>query len=130
MRPANEHERDLHARAVEAQGRAYVPYSEFPVGAALETEEGAVVTAANVENASYGLTICAERSAVVRAIAEGHRHLRAVAVAGVATSVPPCGACRQVLAEFALPGMTITFPEDGDLVTYTVDEILPASFRL
>ncbi|CAA9533746.1 MAG: Cytidine deaminase [uncultured Thermoleophilia bacterium] len=130
MRPADDHERALHRQAEEARQRAYVPYSDFPVGAALESEEGAVVTAGNVENASYGLTICAERSAVVRAVAEGHRRFRAVAVAGVAASVPPCGACRQVLAEFALPGMTITFPEDGVLVTYTVEEILPASFRL
>ena len=130
MRPADEHERSLHARAEQARDRAYVPYSSFPVGAALQTEDGQVITAGNVENASYGLTICAERSAVVRAVAEGHQRFTAVAVAGVATSVPPCGACRQVLAEFAVPGMTITFPEDGDLVTYTVEEILPATFRL
>lgn len=130
MRTADEQERALHARAEEARSRAYVPYSGFSVGAALLAEDGAVVTGGNVENASYGLTICAERSAVVRALAEGRRRFTKVAVAGGAPSVPPCGACRQVLAEFAAPGLTVTFPLDGELVTFTVDEILPASFSL
>ena len=127
MRRADDHERALHARAEVARERAYVPYSEFPVGAALESGEGEVVTAANVENASYGLTICAERSAVVRAVAEGHRRFRAVAVAGLATSVPPCGACRQVLAEFAGPDVPVVVDGAG---TFTLADLLPRAFRL
>jgi homotetrameric cytidine deaminase len=130
MRPATDDERELQRQAVTAAERAYTPYSGFSVGAALRTEAGDVVLGGNVENASYGLTICAERSAVVRAVAEGHRRFAAIAVAGPAESVPPCGACRQVLAEFAAPGMTVTFPQDGQLVTYSVEEILPATFQL
>ena len=87
--------------AREAATRAYVPYSRFPVGAAALTEDGSVVTGCNVENASYGLTVCAERVTAFTAAAAGHRTLRAVAV--VASRLPgvtPCGACRQVLNEF------------------------------
>ena len=76
------------------------------------------------------MTICAERSAIVRAVAEGHGRITAVVVAGPAASVPPCGACRQVIAEFADEDCTITFPRDGELTTFTLDEILPERFRL
>ena len=87
--------------AREAATQAYVPYSRFPVGAAALTEEGSVVTGCNVENASYGLTVCAERVAAFTAAAAGHRALRAVAVvAPRRRGVTPCGACRQVLNEF------------------------------
>jgi cytidine deaminase len=130
MRPANDEERRLHALAEEARERAYAPYSQFTVGAALVTESGEVVTGGNVENGSFGMTICAERSAVVRALAEGHRRFTAVVVAGPSASVPPCGGCRQVLAEFADADFTITFPRDGELTTFTLDEILPERFSL
>jgi cytidine deaminase len=130
MRPANDEERRLHGLAETARDRAYAPYSQFTVGAALVTESGEVVTGGNVENGSFGMTICAERSAIVRALAEGHRRFVAVVVAGPSGSVPPCGACRQVLAEFADPGCTITFPRDGELMTFTLDEILPERFAL
>lgn len=121
---------ELHAQAVRAKARAYAPYSGFAVGAALLAEDGSVVLGGNVENASYGMTICAERSAVVRALAEGHRRFSAVAVAADAATCPPCGACRQVLAEFAAVGMTVTFPRDGEVVTMTLDELLPVGFEL
>lgn len=121
---------ELHAQAMLARERAYAPYSGFAVGAALLTEDGSVVLGGNVENASYGMTICAERSAVVRALAEGHRRFGAVAVAADAATCPPCGACRQVLAEFAAAGMTVTFPREGEVVTMPLDELLPVGFEL
>jgi cytidine deaminase len=130
MRPANDEERRLHGLAETARERAYAPYSNFTVGAAIVFEDGTVVTGGNVENGSYGMTICAERSAIVRAIAEGHARISAVVVAGPAASVPPCGACRQVIAEFADETCTITFPRDGELQTFTLDEIMPERFRL
>lgn len=85
-----------------ARRRAYAPYSRFPVGAAVLAASGEIVTACNVENASYGLSVCAERAAIHRAVAEGHRRLRAVAVASGASGALPCGACRQVMQEFGI----------------------------
>lgn len=87
--------------AREAAHQAYVPYSSFPVGASVLTGDGTVVSGVNIENASYGLTVCGERVAVFRAAAEGHREIRAVVVSALrAPGTPPCGACRQVLNEF------------------------------
>jgi cytidine deaminase len=89
------------AAAREARERAWAPYSRFKVGAALETADGAIITGCNVENASYGLTICAERVAMFKAIAEGHRQfVRIAVVADTEAPTSPCGACRQVLWEF------------------------------
>src|SRR3954469_7844649 len=130
MRPANDEERRLHALAETARERSYAPYSKFTVGAALVTESGEVVTGGNVENGSFGMTICAKRSAVVRALAEGHKRFVAVVVAGPWGRGPRGGACRQVLAEFARADFTITFPRDGELTTFTLDEILPERFSL
>lgn len=92
---------ELLAAAQQAAGRAYAPYSKFTVGAALVDCTGEIVTGANIENVSYGLTICAERSAVCQAIDRGQRQWRAIAIASP-TGIFPCGACRQVLAEFGL----------------------------
>jgi cytidine deaminase len=111
-----------------AQSRAYAPYSNFRVGAALETVDGTVFTGCNVENASYGLTICAERAALSAAVSAGARRFRrAVVVSDVDPPAAPCGACRQVLAEFGLD-----LPIDGvgsrQKVTWRLAELLPAAF--
>ena len=130
MRSPSPAELDLYAHAQAAAVRAYVPYSRFAVGAALLPEGGVEpVTAVNVENASYGLTVCAERNAVFAAVAAGHQRFDAVAVYAEADSVPPCGACRQVLAEFA-PTIAVVFRRGGEVVTMGLDELLPEQFRL
>ena len=97
----------LVQQALDVREKAYAPYSEFPVGAVLLGKSGQIYTGCNVENISYGLTICAERMAIFKAISEGEREFEAVAiVADMEEPVPPCGACRQVLAEFS-PNMTV-----------------------
>jgi cytidine deaminase len=121
-------DRRLLALARAAARRAYAPYSKFRVGAALLCADGSVVTGCNVENASFGLTICAERAAIARAIGEGMRTFRAIAVAALGRKgrhVRPCGACRQVMSEFG-GGWRVVL-EDG---AWTVDSLLPRSFRL
>jgi cytidine deaminase len=123
---------ELVAAARGARERAHAPYSRFRVGAALLVEGGDVVTAANVENASYGLSICAERAAVVAAVAAGYRRFEAIAVAGDGPApVTPCGACRQVLREFsaALDLEVVCAGESGDrLLVTTLGALLPESF--
>jgi cytidine deaminase len=111
-----------------AQARAYAPYSNFRVGAALESESGDVYVGCNVENASYGLTICAERAAVCAAVAAGARRLRRVVV--VSDSDPPaapCGACRQVLSEFG-KDFRVDAVGPKRSVSWTMAELLPAAF--
>src|SRR5208282_333924 len=119
------------ARAAEvARGRAYAPYSAFAVGAAALFEDGTVSSGANVENASYGLSVCAERHAVAAGVLGGHGRLRALLVlAQSPRPVPPCGACRQVLAEFAdgsLPIQSRTVV--GAQSTSTLGALLPEAF--
>lgn len=119
---------DLLQLAHAARESAYAPYSEFRVGAALETADGTVVTGVNVENASYGLSICAERSAIVRAIAQGHRAFTQIAIAGPSDALTsPCGACRQFMAEFD-PALPVTFSTPDGAVRTTLDRLLPYSF--
>ena len=113
--------------------QAYAPYSGFRVGAALLLDDGAIVTGANVENASYGLTICAERSAVVRAIAEHgpEMRVRACAITNLNQAAsPPCGACLQVLSEFMQPASRIIFPGESGWENYCFDEVFPHRFAL
>jgi len=121
---------ELIAAAHVAREHAYAPYSAFPIGAALLCEDGSVVTACNVENASYGLSICAERAALFAAVAAGKRRFGAIAVAGAHEGpTPPCGACRQVLAEFA-PSLRVLYTRGAGFETSTLDELLPAAFEL
>lgn len=121
----------LVAAAREARERAYVPYSRFQVGAALAAE-GEVFAAPNIENASYPLSVCAERNAVAVAVAAGHRRLDAVAVVGSGERgiTPPCGGCRQVLFEFGGPELVVIVESlAGDVrETYRLDDLLPAAF--
>lgn len=120
----------LLAEARKAREHAYVPYSRFPVGAALLTEDGSVFRGCNVENASYGLTNCAERIALFKAISEGKRRFAALAViADTPGPVAPCGACRQVMAELCPPNMKVYLANlKGDLKETTVEKLLPDSF--
>lgn len=110
---------------------AYVPYSKFPVGAALLTEEGEVFTGCNIENASYGLSNCAERTALFKAISEGKRDFSKIVITGNTEGpISPCGACRQVLAEFCDPDMPVILTNSsGDTSTTTIAELLPGAFR-
>jgi len=111
-----------------AQQRAYAPYSRFRVGCALEADDGRVFVGCNVENASYGLTICAERAAVCAAVAAGaQRFRRAVVVSDADPPAAPCGACRQVLSEFG-PTLRVDGVGRGATVTWTIAELLPAAF--
>ncbi len=121
---------ELILAAKKAREKAYVPYSRFPVGAALMTEDGTLYTGCNVENASYGLSNCAERTAVFKAVSDGHRRFAAIAVvADTEGPVSPCGACRQVLSEFA-PGARVLLTNlKGEILETTVAELLPGAFR-
>jgi len=124
---------DLMKHARRAAEHAYAPYSKFRVGAALKLTNGEIVTGTNVENVSFGLTICAERSALVRAVSQFGPKIRiaAVAVANL-NGMPsaPCGACRQMLAEFAEPKAPVMFPAADGVRTMTLKELLPEGFRL
>lgn len=117
--------------AKKARENAYIPYSNFSVGAALLTEEGDIITGCNIENASFGLTNCAERTAIFKAISEGMTKFQALAVvADSPQPISPCGACRQVIAEFCHPDMPIYLTNiKGDLKKTTIKELLPDAFN-
>jgi cytidine deaminase len=124
---------ELVAEARQVAQHSYSPYSKFRVGAALRLASGEVVTGTNVENASYGLTICAERSALVRAVAEFGPAIRiaAVAVANLnGAASPPCGACRQMLAEFVLPDAPVAFPAEDGVRVMPFHDVLPMAFAM
>jgi len=120
-------DQQLVALAQEARKVAYAPYSRYSVGAALLTASGQVYTGCNVENAVYPLCLCAERTAVVKAVSEGQREFDAIAIA-TRNGGSPCGACRQVLREFA-PHIRILLADDaGNVRQFTLDQLLPESF--
>ncbi|HET9066669.1 MAG TPA: cytidine deaminase [Gemmatimonadales bacterium] len=118
----------LETAATAARQRAYAPYSGFRVGAALETEDGTIVTGCNVENASYSMTICAERSAIATAVGLGHTRFRRLVISSdAAEPISPCGACRQTLWEFA-PDLEVVSVTDGARRSWALAELLPAGF--
>ncbi len=119
---------ELVAQALMARGHAYSPYSHYSVGVAIEAQNGRVYRGCNAENASYGLTLCAERAAVQAAVCGGDRSWRALALVTEDGS-PPCGACRQVLAEFAGPDLPIyVATPDGNYRRSTLGELFPQPF--
>ena len=121
----------LAARAVEAKQSAYAPYSHFRVGAALLAKSGRIYTGGNVENVSFSATCCAERTAVCKAVSEGEREFTAIAVSGDNNDyLPPCGICRQVLAEFCdLEGFEVVLANsEEDYRVVTLDRLLPGAF--
>ncbi len=123
-------DRDLMSMAREASFNAYVPYSRFAVGAALECSDGSVYTGCNIENAALGSTICAERTACVKAVSDGKRSFRRIAVfADSSNWCTPCGACRQFLAEFSPEMEVLCAKAGGRYVSYKLSELLPHTFN-
>lgn len=114
-----------------ARTYAYVPYSDFAVGAALLTEDGKIYRGCNIENAAYGMANCAERTALFKAVSEGDKNFEMIAViADSDRPVPPCGACRQVMAELCPPDMKVILTNlNGDILETTVKELLPGAFK-
>jgi cytidine deaminase len=121
--------KELIGAAKNAARNAYMPYSRFPVGAAVLSEGGSVFTGCNVENASYGLTVCAERNAVFHMVAEGERRIRAVAIfTPTLQPAAPCGACRQVLNEFGPDALVVSACDGPDVLKKNLAQLLPDSF--
>ena len=122
-------DRQLINLAVQASRNAYVPYSHFAVGAALECRDGTVFTGCNVENAALGSTICAERTAACKAVSEGHRDFDTIVIAGRSNDYcVPCGTCRQVMMEFAPELTVICLNKKGESKKFALKELLPYGF--
>ena len=121
----------LERAARAASARAYCPYSRFPVGCAVLTGDGTIATGCNVENASYGLTSCAERNAIFRAVGDGASSIVALVVhTPTASPVTPCGACRQVIAEFGADARVRSICDGPDTIELAIGELLPQRFSL
>jgi cytidine deaminase len=123
----NAHDEELVQAAKAVRARSYSPYSGFAVGAALRGKSGRIYTGTNVENASYPLTVCAERAAVFKAVSEGEREFDSIAVV-TSTGAAPCGACRQVLAEFGLDIRVVVANLNKRRKVYSISELLPHGF--
>ena len=123
-------DKELFRMAVKASENAYAPFSNFHVGAALLAKDGTVHTGVNIENSSYGATICAERTAMVKAISEGCRVFDSIAIAGNGGTSWPCGICRQFMYEFCPDIRVISGEGEDDLKVYTLKELLPEGFKL
>ncbi|NLY70234.1 MAG: cytidine deaminase [Clostridiales bacterium] len=123
-------DRSLFMKAQSVLDNAYAPYSNFKVGAAVLTKSGEVYTGVNVENSSYGATICAERSAILAAISDGKKELDAIAIASSGGEAYPCGICRQFIYEFGDDIRIITGKDPDNLNVHTIKELLPNAFRL
>ena len=122
-------DRELLEKAIEAKEKAYVPYSNFRVGSAVLTKDNKVYTGCNIECASFGGTNCAERTALFKAISEGHRDIEAIAVVSDKVQYTfPCGICRQVILEFGQNIRLVVGKPNGEFKTYTITELLPNSF--
>mgnify|MGYP001046878300 CR=1 FL=1 len=122
---------ELMEKAIQASANAYVPYSKFPVGACVLTENDKIYSGCNFENSSFGLTICAERNAIGSAIADGERKIRAIAVySPKMDKCTPCGACRQVISEFADENTDVILKIGNELKIYKIHELLPENFSL
>ncbi len=122
-------DKELVKKAIEAKKNAYVPYSKFHVGAALLTKDGEVYTGCNIECASYGGTNCAERTAIFKAVSEGHRNIEAIAVVSDLDDYTyPCGICRQVIVEYGTDIKMIIAKSEEDFKIYTISDLLPNSF--
>ncbi|MBP2033044.1 cytidine deaminase [Clostridium algifaecis] len=117
-------------KAIKAREEAYAPYSNFKVGASVMTEDGSIYSGCNIENASYGATNCAERTAIFKAVSEGHRKLKAIAIVGSPEEYTyPCGICRQVIVEFSQDNMDIIIAKNkDDYIVKKLDEIMPGAF--
>lgn len=126
----NERDQELYKAAVEARENSYSPYSHFAVGAAVRTADGKIYKGCNIENGSYGLTVCAERNAIFAAIGASERNLAELCVvADTSGPVSPCGACRQVMSEFKINRIILTNLK-GDVKEMSLEEILPYGFEL
>lgn len=129
--------RELALTAIDAMKKSYSPYSQFTVGAALLTKDGKIYTGANIENASYTPTVCAERNAIFTAVHNGEREFEAIAIVGghkgdIKGVTAPCGVCRQVMSEFCSPDFKVILvtSRDGDFEETTLGELLPYMFKL
>ena len=131
MKPADSHAfsiQELLNAAREVRAKAYAPYSRFHVGAAVDVGDGLMFTGANVENASYGVGLCAERAAIAAAVSAGYQKILAIAVAGPpGVTCAPCGACRQFIVEFG-SGVGVTYTTPSGHTTATIDQLLPDFF--